>query len=160
MRSLTQQRVDLDAPAQVLVLGSAGCHFSQRAARDIDADSALRRLFHAHARWVAPHHDITAFDALQLWNQAHPAQPMAIAHANGEFPMFKRIETPTFYFMRHGKVVATVVGWPAGGNRAALMAAFGKLGLSAAVAPPLAAALPGSAPGPGDARQENAHATQ
>lgn len=127
---LWRQPLALDAAAQVLVLGSPDCHFSEAAARSIDADSALRTLFRAHARWVAPAHDIAAVDALQAWNRAHPAQPLAILNEDAGLPFVARFATPTFYFLQRGRVVDTVIGWPGDGQRSALRRGLREIGLA------------------------------
>lgn len=126
---LWRQPLRLDADAQVVVLGSTGCHFSQAAARSIGADPTLRGLFRAHAQWVAPAHDIVAVDALAAWNREHPEQPLAILHEDAGLPFVKRFATPTFYFLRDGRVVDTVVGWPDDAQRSALRAGLRNIGL-------------------------------
>jgi hypothetical protein len=128
-RDLWRQPLVLDDDAQVVVLGSTGCHFSEAAARSIDADPALRGIFRTHAQWLAPAHDIVAFDALQAWNRAHSAQPLAILDQDAGLPFISRFETPTFYFLQHGRVVDTVVGWPGDEQRAALRQALRRIGL-------------------------------
>ncbi|MGN2245255.1 hypothetical protein ACFWZ3_01055 [Frateuria sp. GZRR35] len=128
-RDLWRQPFHLDADAQVVVLGSTGCHFSEAAARSIGADPLLRELFSKHAQWVAPAHDIVAFDALVAWNRAHPAQPLVVLHEDAGLPFVSRFATPTFYFLRQGRVVDTVVGWPGDAQRAALRAGLQKIGL-------------------------------
>lgn len=115
-RELVRFRFNLRAPAQVIVLASTGCHFSASAARDIEADPLLRESFREYGQWVAPPDEVTAFDAVSEWNQAHPALRLGIAYDNASLPMVERIETPVFYFLDHGTVVDTVVGWPPGGN--------------------------------------------
>lgn len=129
-RELTREPYAPDATAQVVVLAGTDCHYSRNAVRDIDADPVLRELFHKHARWVAPAQDIVGFDALQTWNQAHPSQPLAVASDNAQWPMFRVLETPTFFFYRRGKLVDTVVGWPRDGNAVALRRALRKIGLA------------------------------
>jgi hypothetical protein len=119
-RELVRFRFNIRAPAQVVVLASTGCHFSRNAARDIEADPMLRELFRDHAQWVAPPDEITAFDAVQAWNQTHPALRLGIAYDNAALPMVERFETPTFYFLSHGAVVDKVVGWPDEGNLEAI----------------------------------------
>jgi hypothetical protein len=109
---LWRVRLMLNNTAQVLVLGSPHCHYSRDAARDIDADPQLRALFGAHAQWVAPASDIVDFDALKAWNRVHPSQQLAVLHADGELPFVRDLDTPVFYVLRHGELVATVVGWP------------------------------------------------
>jgi hypothetical protein len=116
IRELVRLRFNIRVPAQVIVLASTACHFSANAARDIEADPLLRDLFREYAQWVAPADEVTAFDAVQTWNRAHPALRLGIAYDNAALPMVERFETPTFYFLDHGTVVDTVVGWPAAGN--------------------------------------------
>ncbi|MEI7036778.1 hypothetical protein [Fulvimonas yonginensis] len=115
--------------AQVVVMGSPHCHFSGAAARDIDADPVLRALFGAHAQWIAPASDITDFAALLAWNHTHPQQRLAIANDDAELPFVGTLETPVFYFLRHGDVVATLVGWPGPDQRERLRAQLRSLGL-------------------------------
>ncbi len=128
-RELVRFRFNIRAPAQVIVLASTGCHFSADAARDIEADPLLRDLFRGYAQWVAPASEVTAFDAVRDWNQAHPALRLGIAYDNATLPMVERFDTPTFYFLDHGAVVDTVVGWPAGGNLDALRRGLRKINL-------------------------------
>ncbi len=115
-RELVRFRFNLRAPAQVTVLASTGCHFAANAARDIEAEPLLRELFREYGQWVVPPAQVTAFDAVREWNQAHPALRLGIAYDNASLPMVERVETPVFYFPDHGTVVDTVVGWPPGGN--------------------------------------------
>ncbi|KZC24640.1 hypothetical protein RHOFW104T7_07425 [Rhodanobacter thiooxydans] len=115
-RELVRFRFNVRAPAQVIVLASTGCHFSANAARDIEADPLLRDLFREYGQWVAPPDEVTAFDVVRDWNEAHPALRLGIAYDKASLPMVERVETPVFYFLDHGTVIDTVVGWPSGGN--------------------------------------------
>lgn len=128
-RELVRFRFNLRAPAQVIVLASTGCHFSASAARDIEADPLLRELFREYGQWVAPPDEVTAYDAVREWNQAHPALRLGIAYDNASLPMVERVETPVFYFLDHGAVVDTVVGWPPGGNLDAIRRGLRRIGL-------------------------------
>ncbi|MEP6898522.1 MAG: hypothetical protein ABI870_08335 [Rhodanobacter sp.] len=115
-RELIRFRFNIHAPSQVVILGSAGCHFSVSAARALEADPLLRDIFRDYAQWVAPSADLTDFDALRAWNRSYPNMRLGIIYAEAELPMVKRFDTPTFFFLDHGAVVDTVVGWPDGGN--------------------------------------------
>ena len=128
-RELVRFRFNIRTPAQVVVLASTGCHFSRNAARDIEADPQLRMLFRDYAQWVAPPDEVTAFDAVQDWNQAHPTLRLGIAYDNATLPMVDRFETPTFYFLSHGTVVDKVVGWPDEGNLEAIRRGLRKIDL-------------------------------
>lgn len=128
-RELVRFRFNIRAPMQVIVLASTGCHFSAKAARDIEADPLLSSLFREYGQWVAPPSEVTAFDSVRSWNQAHPALRIGIAQDLATLPMIGRIETPTFYFLDHGTVVDTVVGWPGEGNLDAIRRGFRKINL-------------------------------
>lgn len=128
-RELVRFRFNIRAPAQVIVLASTACHFSANAARDIEADPLLRDLFREYGQWVAPPSEVTAFDAVREWNEAHPALRLGIAYDNAALPMVERVETPVFYFLDHGTVVDTVVGWPPGGNLDAIRRGLRKIDL-------------------------------
>ncbi len=128
-RELVRFRFNIRAPAQIVVVMSTGCPFSANAARDIEADPLLRDVFREYGQWVAPPSEITAFDAVREWNQAHPALRIGIAYDHAALPMVQRVETPTFYFLDHGTVIDTVVGWPAGGNLEAIRRGLRKIDL-------------------------------
>ena len=128
-RELVRFRFNIHAPAQIVVVTSTGCHFSANAARDIEADPLLRDVFREYGQWVAPPSEITAFDAVREWNQVHPALRIGIACDDAALPMVQRVETPTFYFLDHGTVIDTVVGWPAGGNLEAIRRGLRKIDL-------------------------------
>ena len=115
--------------AQVVILGSPHCRYSHDAARDIDADPALRQVFRAHAQWVAPASDIVNFEAMQAWNGDHPAQQLAILQDDDELPFAGSLRTPVFYFLRRGHLEATLVGWPGPEQRDALRQRLAEVGL-------------------------------
>ena len=127
-RELVRFRFNIHVPAQVIVLASTGCHFSINAARDIEADPLLRDLFREYAQWVPPS-ELTAFDAVRDWNQTYPSLRLGIAYDDAALPMVERFEMPTFYFLDHGTVVDTVVGWPAGGNLDAIRRGLRRINL-------------------------------
>lgn len=128
-REFVRYPFNIRARAQIIVLASARCHFSEQAARDIEADPALRKAFRGNAQWVAPASDLTAFDAIDAWNETYASSRLGVIHDDAELSMVQRIETPTFYFLDHGRVVATVVGWPPGGNIDALRAGLRAINL-------------------------------
>ena len=43
--------------------------------------------------------------------------------------MVERFETPTFYFLDHGTVIDTVVGWPPAGNLDAIRRGLRRINL-------------------------------
>jgi len=127
-RILLRRPVDLTG-VQVVIVSHPTCHFSQGAVRDIQADPQLRELFRAHAHWLAPQASRFDFDVVQRWNGEHPAQQTTLVVDSREWPMIDVWGTPTFYFLDHGVVRAKVIGWPAEGRRAELLAAARSVGL-------------------------------
>jgi hypothetical protein len=115
------ERVALDlGPTQVLVL--AGCHFSEDAAREIAADPVLGPAFRAHATWLGmPPGSEDPADVVE-WNRAHPQAPMLTLYDRADWPMFPIWRMPSFYVLRDGKVLGSVVGWKPAGARDELIA--------------------------------------
>lgn len=113
----------------VLVVSHQLCHFSQNASRAIAADPVLGPVFRDHAQWIAPQESAMALSSLTDWNREHAAMPIAIAYRQSDWPMVSSWATPTFYFFRDGQLVRQVTGWPAEGNREALIGALRENGL-------------------------------
>lgn len=116
--------VDVATLPRILVIGHPLCHFTQDAVRAIEADPALKALFAAQSKWLAPQDTETDFTVFRQWNAEHPDMPMTIAYRAAGFPMIDHWATPTFYFIDHGSVVSRVKGWPRGGRRDELLAAY------------------------------------
>jgi len=121
--------VDLQQDSQIVVVSHPLCHFCQYAIRDIEADSVLRGLFARHALWIAPQDGNLDLDDFQEWETQHPNATIRVAYKQSEWPMIDTWNTPSFYFLAHGKVVAKVVGWPKEGHKAELIAASRTAGL-------------------------------
>jgi hypothetical protein len=114
------ERVAMDlAPAQVLVM--AGCHFSGDAAREIAADPVLGPAFRAHATWLGQPPGAEDPDAVAEWNRVHPQAPMLTLYDRAEWPMFPEWRMPTFYVVRDGKVLGSVIGWKPADARGTLI---------------------------------------
>jgi hypothetical protein len=109
VRSDTMRRVaiDLDGPAKIVVI--AGCHFSEDAARAIEADALLRPLFARHSIWLAapsqPIEDVVD------WNRSFHDLPMHVAWRQQEWPMLPDWSMPTYYVFRHGRLAKRFSGW-------------------------------------------------
>lgn len=124
--ALVQRAADLDAP-MIVVVSHPLCGFSQAAATQILEDEDLRARFMPPSVWLLP--QTALFDAreVQAWEAAHHPFTMAYANTQAEWPMIDSWATPTFYFLKGGKVVHKVVGWPAEGRKAELREGLAKL---------------------------------
>lgn len=127
-REMVRRTIVLNAPAQVVVVISPGCHFGRNGIGDIEADPELGPAFRKHTLWLTPPMEYD-FENVANWNRMHPHVQMAIAYDLRDWPEINRWETPTFYFLMHGKVKAEVVGWPRGGNKPKIRAALKRVGL-------------------------------
>lgn len=116
--------VDIAALPRILAIGHPLCHFTQAAARAIEADPALRPLFAAQSRWLAPQDTGTDFTLFRRWNAEHPDLQITVAYRAAGFSMIDQWATPTFYFIDHRRVVSKVAGWPRGGRRAEILDAY------------------------------------
>ena len=124
--TLSAQTVDLDVPTRVVVLSHPRCGFSQRAIAAIEADPALSARLH-DALWLAPPNGSLDLADVQAWNRVHPGARLSYAVAMHDWPQFDSWATPVFYFMREGRVVATVTGWPKEGRARELHQAFAQM---------------------------------
>jgi hypothetical protein len=125
---LERRSVDL-RDRRIVVVSSPLCHFSQRAIRSIESDADLRPLFHEHAVWIVPPDQSTPFATVATWNRLHPHESMAVAYRREEWSMIDLWETPVFYFLRDGRVVGKVVGWPIAGRKAEIRLSLKRAGL-------------------------------
>lgn len=124
------ERVGVDfATTRIIVVAHPSCHFTQHAVRDIEGDRDLATLFEQHALWVAPQRGRFDLDLFRDWNELHAGMPMTIAYKRSEWPGINGWETPTFYFLRQGRVVKVVTGWPDTGRRNELVEAMHAIGL-------------------------------
>lgn len=108
--SMIREAFDPAAPLRIVVVAS--CHFSQDAARAIEADPQLRSLFAKHAIWLADQND--SIDTAADWNREFPDQPIHIAWHDSEWSMLDDWSMPTFYIFEHGKLATEWSGWPHG----------------------------------------------
>jgi hypothetical protein len=127
---LLRRSVDLHQAAQIVVVGHPGCHFTQNAMRDIQADPLLGGIFRSHARWLAPQESVFDWDAFEQWNRSHPEQELAVAFRREEWPMIDTWNLPTFYFFKDGALQTKFFGWPEKGRRSELLAALQQIGLA------------------------------
>lgn len=126
--TLTRTTLAVDQGARVVVISHPLCHFSRNAMAAIEADPALSKAM-ARSLWLAPVDRKLNLDVLQQWNREHPEHPMVIAFDRAEWPNFDSWSTPMFYFLRDGKLVSVVEGWPSEGNKEALLKAANQIGL-------------------------------
>lgn len=125
-QALSARIVDRDAPARVVVLSHPRCGFSRRAIAAIEADPALSARLR-DALWLAPPNGSLDLHDIQAWNRQHPDARLRYAVAMRDWPQFDSWATPVFYFMREGRVVATVTGWPKEGRARELHQAFARM---------------------------------
>jgi hypothetical protein len=122
--SATLTRVAAPPPkgTELLMIVGAGCHFSANALDAIAGDTALKaRLREAGLTLVVPPHSPIPFEYITDWNAAHPDLPIRIPAYAQEWQAIAVLGTPEFYLLKDGKVIGKRSGWPAEGNRTALL---------------------------------------
>lgn len=125
-RVLSARAVEQGGQMRVVVLSHPRCGFSRRAIAAIEADPVLSSRLR-DALWLAPPNGSLDLHDIQAWNRAHPDARLSYAVAMRDWPQFDSWATPVFYFMREGKVVATVTGWPKEGRARELHQAFAQM---------------------------------
>jgi hypothetical protein len=114
---------------RIVILSSPLCHFCQGASRALDVDPRFQAALHKYATWLAPP-DGSTFEMVHAWNAKHLFEAMSLMYSETEWPMIDDIATPTFFFFDGPTLIAKVTGWPVEGNKAAILAAMRKIGIS------------------------------
>ena len=122
-------KVDLAKGTHILVVAHPLCHFTQNAVAAIESDPTLQKVFERASVWISPPDRGVDIAPFQAWNKKHAETPIAIAYAGSAWPEVRIWQTPTFIFLKDGKVTGEVVGWPKEGNREALRQEMSKLPL-------------------------------
>lgn len=126
MHAFQLENIDADK-LRVVVVGSPLCPFTRRFVHAMEADPALTAMF-KHSFWLTPQDGSNLDgDLMSIWNRKHPEAMMDPVYRAAAWPMIDDWETPTFYFLRHGRVLKKVIGWPKKGRKPALMAAMQEL---------------------------------
>jgi hypothetical protein len=110
-RELIRRPVNLDKPAQVLILTDPNCHFCVQFEQALQSRPNMRAVLAQHTTWVTPPGSELEFDTLQQWNKAHPRLRLNIMYSLQGWPMVKVLALPQFFFLRHGQVVKHHIGW-------------------------------------------------
>jgi hypothetical protein len=129
--TLIEKPIVLNRQIQIIVVGHPLCHFTQHAVQDLQHYPDVWHALNQHAIWIAPQDGILDITDFQKWNRHYPEAKMAAVYNQNDWPMIDYWGTPTFYFMRNGKLVDEVSGWP---NLTALEQGMRKLGLLNAIA--------------------------
>jgi len=128
-RTLDRERFRLGTGAHLVVVSSPWCSFSQAASASIAEDKELSRLMRRHSTWILAQSMIPDFDDIKTWNDAFAGRPMRIVEKNNQWAWVPSWDTPGFYFMKDGKIVTEVIGWPGPEQRAKLKAGFATVGI-------------------------------
>jgi len=105
--TMRRQAFDLGGPLRIVVI--AGCHFSEDAARAIEADAQLRPLFERHSLWLAS--PAQPIEDVSTWDRQFPGLPMHVAWRQDEWSMLPDWGMPTYYVFRHGRLAERFHGW-------------------------------------------------
>jgi hypothetical protein len=121
-KTLTRVAAPPPVGTELLMVVGAGCHFSANALDAIANHPALRtRLRDAGLALVVPPRAPIPLAYIADWNAAHPDLPIRIPAYAQEWQALDVLGTPEFYLVKNGKAIAKRSGWPAEGNRAALL---------------------------------------
>lgn len=109
-----------DVP-DLLVVFSPTCSPCRRAARMIENDVQLSRIFSACSLWVSVLDHSFDFKNFIKWNNDHPTLKGSIVKDWRTFGLSYPMATPVFHLYASGQAVAEVKGWPQEGRKAELM---------------------------------------
>ncbi|HCR32254.1 MAG TPA: hypothetical protein DIV57_02635 [Stenotrophomonas sp.] len=113
------------ASLDIIVIAHPACGFTRAAAEAARTDPELMRVLSGpRALWLSPQEGTLDPRIFRDWNDRHFDLPIHIVARQSGFSEVGYWGTPTFYTLRDGGVVARVVGWPRGGNKAMLTKAI------------------------------------
>jgi hypothetical protein len=135
-KHLTREPVHFSSDWQLVAISHPLCHFSKNALTYIKNDKVLAKSFEGHLTLIGPQDGNLQFDVMQKWNAENPSMRIHPVDQQIAFTEFDQWSTPTFYFMKAGKVVYKFNGWPKEGNRAQLDEGLRKVGAMSAEAVP------------------------
>lgn len=98
--------------AEIIVVAHPSCGFTRRAVQDLKTAPGGSSTFFGGAHWLTPQDRQFQIETLRSWNQQHPDVPMSIVYKEKEWRELDTWNTPTFYFIKDGRVVRKIVGWP------------------------------------------------
>ncbi|ALN61720.1 hypothetical protein GLA29479_836 [Lysobacter antibioticus] len=98
--------------AEIIVISHPSCDFTRRAVQDLKEVPGGSASFFRGAHWLTPQDRRFKVDVLRSWNQQHPDARMSIVYKEKEWRGLDAWSTPTFYFIKDGRVVRKIVGWP------------------------------------------------
>jgi len=109
--SFTTEAVDASHADVVVIVASATCHFSQRAADYIIQSPVLNSILR-NALWISPPDDLLRYEQIVAWNTRHPSAHLRVAMDEASFRNLDFSQTPVFFLIRNHHVLEKVVGWP------------------------------------------------
>lgn len=126
---LVRRDFSLGDRAQVVVVGSPWCPFSERASEAILGDLEMSSLMARYSTWIMPQSSMPDLTVVEKWNRAHSGWPMQLVYLESEWPRIPAWGTPGFYFFRDGKLVSAVNGWPGPEQMDKLRSGFAGIGV-------------------------------
>lgn len=105
------------------------CGPSGRADAAIESDPLLKRLVNDHAIRVTAPGEMRYLEGISQWNRTHPQAKEYVAYKPSDWPGIDLGETPIFYFLKDGKVIKQVTGWPSDDQKQELLKGFAAIGI-------------------------------
>lgn len=120
-RKIVRSDLSMGPDIRLVAIGSPWCHFSTSASADIAGNEALSAVMRRHAIWIMPQGRELDYRDAYHWGQTLPHREFGMIDAQANFPLITSWATPTFYLIREGKVIDSLVGWPGVNQVSALL---------------------------------------
>ncbi|MCA3018330.1 MAG: hypothetical protein ING71_14835 [Rhodocyclaceae bacterium] len=127
-RSVKRLNVDFRKELQVLAIVHPQCHFSVAALEAIERDSSLLEALRPMTHWLLPQDDSIPSEIVHSRNSRIQGATLRIIFTSEHFPSLNTSSTPTFYVLKRGRVVESLIGWaPERDNVGALRAMVSRM---------------------------------
>ena len=108
---LLRKKVNLDDEVHVFVVSFIGCTFSRRAADAIEKHAVLSSFMRERSTWIILP-GLLYFNDVLAWNRKHPSTGFSYVDGMESWGFIDDWSTPIFYFVKRGKIVLKLKGWP------------------------------------------------
>lgn len=124
-----RKKININSGVKILLVAHPNCHFSNNAIKDISSNQNLMKTLLKYLILIVPQSRNFYPEEIYTWNKNNQNFPMYISHIDKEFNMIDYWGTPSFYFIKNGILISTMVGWPRGKGDEQISELLGKIKL-------------------------------
>lgn len=108
---MSQQEFSFKKGLTLVVMLQPQCHFSERAAVSLEADTNFIQLTQGRILWLTRIDRNFSIASVKAWNSRHPLFPLTVGSNISDWNEIESWASPGFYFFYDGVLVKSFRGW-------------------------------------------------